>query len=490
MTAIGGLESGAVAAVTERAQTTTVHRRYLASVVAVDALAAAAPALALSAAGPVHTVQVAAALALAWTGTLAVRGTYRMRLLGRSPLPLLVLRSWATYAGLLGVLVLLTGHGVSVPNFLTALAVPLAVSPAYRWLVHGRMIARHREAVSLARVLLVGGAADVDEAVGYLTRRTTHELAVVGACVVGAADVTGGTPVVSRVPSATADPGPATSAPVAAEVLAAARAVGADAVMILPGAGVANGRLRHLVWALHEADLDVLHAPGLVEVEGHRLEARSVDGLTVLEVRRPGHSGWPLAVKGAFDRVLGAALLLALLPVFLVVALAVRLGSAGPVFYRHTRLGRASAPFTMWKFRSMVTGADLQKAQLELQNQNDGRMFKIQRDPRVTRVGRLLRRCSLDELPQLINVVLGDMSLVGPRPPLPDEVAGYDDVEARRLRVKPGMTGLWQVSGRSDLSWDETVALDLRYVDNWTPLGDLRLLVRTAHAVVSGRGAY
>jgi lipopolysaccharide/colanic/teichoic acid biosynthesis glycosyltransferase len=146
----------------------------------------------------------------------------------------------------------------------------------------------------------------------------------------------------------------------------------------------------------------------------------------------------------------------------------------------------------MWKFRTMVVDAEARKAELERTgaNENDGLMFKMRRDPRVTRVGRLLRRCSLDELPQLVNVVRGEMSLVGPRPPLPDEVARYDEVELRRLAVKPGITGLWQVSGRSDLSWDETVALDLQYVDNWSFGGDVDVMARTLRAVVDGRGAY
>jgi lipopolysaccharide/colanic/teichoic acid biosynthesis glycosyltransferase len=183
-------------------------------------------------------------------------------------------------------------------------------------------------------------------------------------------------------------------------------------------------------------------------------------------------------------------LILLLGPVFAAVALAVRLNSSGPVLHRQTRIGRGGRPFTMTKFRTMVVDADRMRHRLAEANEKDGRMFKIRHDPRITRVGRVLRRCSLDELPQLFNVVQGDMSLVGPRPPLPDEVAGYDEVELRRLAVKPGLTGLWQISGRSDLSWDETVTLDLRYVDNWSPSVDVGVLFRTVRAVVSGDGAY
>lgn len=196
------------------------------------------------------------------------------------------------------------------------------------------------------------------------------------------------------------------------------------------------------------------------------------------------------ALKAAVDRT-GAALgLVVLAPLLLLVAVAVRLTSDGPVFHRQIRQGQHNRPFTMWKFRSMVVDAEEHKARLVVSNENDGPMFKMRRDPRVTRIGRLLRRSSLDELPQLVNVLKGDMSLVGPRPPLPDEVSRYDERELRRLAVKPGLTGLWQVSGRSDLSWQETVSLDLWYVDNWSVATDMGLMARTLRAVTDGRGAY
>jgi lipopolysaccharide/colanic/teichoic acid biosynthesis glycosyltransferase len=166
------------------------------------------------------------------------------------------------------------------------------------------------------------------------------------------------------------------------------------------------------------------------------------------------------------------------------------MGSPGPVLYRQDRVGRNGMRFPMWKFRTIVVDADRIKADLAAANEHDGHMFKLRQDPRVTPVGRFLRRYSLDELPQLVNVLLGHMSLVGPRPPLPEEVARYDQVEMRRLSVKPGLTGLWQVSGRSDLSWHETVSLDLRYVDNWSWGWDMRVMARTVRAVLDGRGAY
>ena len=190
------------------------------------------------------------------------------------------------------------------------------------------------------------------------------------------------------------------------------------------------------------------------------------------------------------DRLLALGLLVVAAPLLLLVAVAVKMSSPGPVLYRQTRIGVRGRPFQMLKFRSMVADAEARRRELEAMNEDDGLKFKIRNDPRVTRVGAWLRRFSVDELPQLWNVVRGEMSLVGPRPPLPAEVAAYDSDATRRLRVRPGLTGLWQVSGRSDLSWEESLRLDLRYVDNWSFIMDLSILWRTWRAVLSRSGAY
>jgi exopolysaccharide biosynthesis polyprenyl glycosylphosphotransferase len=214
-------------------------------------------------------------------------------------------------------------------------------------------------------------------------------------------------------------------------------------------------------------------------------------GLPLLHVEEPEFAGFKRVVKGAMDRLAAGLAVLLLVPVLGAIAVAVRLDSPGPVLFRQTRIGRGGREFTMLKFRTMVVDAEARRGDLLALNQNaDGLLFKMADDPRVTRVGRVLRRFSVDELPQLFNVLSGRMSLVGPRPPLPAEVALYDDSVRRRLLVKPGLTGLWQVSGRSDLTWEESVRLDLRYVENWSLLLDIMILWKTGFAVVRARGAY
>jgi lipopolysaccharide/colanic/teichoic acid biosynthesis glycosyltransferase len=177
-------------------------------------------------------------------------------------------------------------------------------------------------------------------------------------------------------------------------------------------------------------------------------------------------------------------------PVLLLSALAILLDSRGPVFFRQVRIGEGGREFRIWKLRSMFVDAEARRSALLYDTDRDGPMFKMHRDPRITRVGSFIRRYSIDELPQLLNVAAGEMSLVGPRPPLPTEVQTYQDAVARRLLVRPGMTGLWQVSGRADLPWEESVQLDLRYVDNWSFSMDAQILWKTLRAVVGGKGAY
>ena len=215
-----------------------------------------------------------------------------------------------------------------------------------------------------------------------------------------------------------------------------------------------------------------------------------VGDLSLLQVSEPKFSGASRFFKSAFDRLMASLALLVLSPVLVVIGILIKLDSRGTVFFKQTRSGLAGKPFGLYKFRSMVPAAEDLLIDLTDQNEGSGMLFKIRHDPRITRVGRVLRRLSVDELPQLWNVVKGDMSLVGPRPPLPSEVERYADDTRRRLLVKPGLTGLWQVSGRSDLTWEESVRLDLYYVENWSFVLDIVILARTVVAVAAGRGAY
>jgi exopolysaccharide biosynthesis polyprenyl glycosylphosphotransferase len=265
---------------------------------------------------------------------------------------------------------------------------------------------------------------------------------------------------------------------------------GADAVAVTGSDATRHNYLRELSWALEGGGVELLVHPGLVEVAGPRMHIRPYVGLPLLHVEQPHFTGWRRFIKRATDLILAGLGVLVISPVLAAIALAVKLSDGGPVIFRQTRVGLDGSTFTMFKFRSMHTDAESRLAELRAQNPNVGMMFKLENDPRITPVGRFLRKFSLDELPQLFNVLAGTMSLVGPRPPLQSEVAVYEDHARRRLLVTPGLTGLWQVSGRSLLSWEETVRLDLRYVENWTLTLDLLIMWKTFFAVVAKRGAF
>ncbi len=231
-------------------------------------------------------------------------------------------------------------------------------------------------------------------------------------------------------------------------------------------------------------------APSVTDVSSERISVRPVGGLPLIHLEKPRSEAAVRRAKRTFDIVGSLCLLLLFAPVFLFAAVRIWAHDRGPVFFGQSRVGRDNETFRCWKFRTMVTNAEELLADLHKQHGYEGGLFKIENDPRITGPGKWMRRFSLDELPQLFNVLRGDMSLVGPRPPLHHEVAKYDTDMARRLRVRPGMTGLWQVSGRSDLSWSEAIRLDLYYVDNWSMFQDLTILARTFSAVFGSHGAY
>lgn len=371
---------------------------------------------------------------------------------------------------------------VELARGFVALALPLGTG----LLLVGRYAARrvlHRLRASgyaRHRVLVVGTRDAATQLVAQAHSAPYAGFSVVGACVVdglGPIRVDG----LESVP-VLGEP---------AEALACLAAVGADTVAIAGGWEMGGAdRVRQLAWDLEGTGVDLVVAPALTNVAGPRIHIRPVAGLPLLHVEEPEFTGSRRVLKSMFDRTVALLLLLACSPLIVAGMVAVKLTSPGTAFFRQTRVGIGGRDFRVWKLRTMYADAEARRTELEELNEHDGVLFKIRRDPRVTPVGRLLRRWSIDEMPQLINVLLGDMSLVGPRPPLPSEVAEYESDARRRLLVKPGVTGLWQVSGRSDLSWEESVRLDLHYVENWSIAFDFSILWKTLGAVVRGRGAY
>lgn len=261
----------------------------------------------------------------------------------------------------------------------------------------------------------------------------------------------------------------------------------ADTLAVAGTRALGSGAFRRLAWDLEDSGVDLVISPVLMELAGPRMHIRPIADLPFLHVEHPEFTGMRRVLKTGFDYVVASLLLVVLGPVLLVTAVLIKVTSRGPVFFRQTRLGIRGAEFSVWKFRTMLANAEALKATLT--NETGGRLFKVRKDPRVTPLGRWLRRLSIDELPQLFNVLNGTMSLVGPRP-LPEKLDDFDTTERRRLLVKPGITGLWQVSGRSDLSWEASVRLDLYYVENWSPALDLMIMAKTARVLVHRHGAY
>lgn len=274
------------------------------------------------------------------------------------------------------------------------------------------------------------------------------------------------------------------------EVSAVAKELRADAVIVASHPNGDVDYLRRLSWQLEGSAAELILSNRLAEVAGPRISLQPLDGMPLIHVRIPEFEGSHLMLKRALDIVFSSAILLAISPILAIIAIAIKLDSKGPVFFRQPRIGLNGREFAMIKFRSMRQNAESELAQLQLHNEGAGPLFKMRQDPRITRVGRFIRKYSLDELPQFWNVLRGDMSVVGPRPPLQREVNQYDDDVFRRFYIKPGITGLWQISGRSDLSWGESVRLDLRYVENWSVILDLMIIWRTVRVVLRPDGAY
>lgn len=351
-----------------------------------------------------------------------------------------------------------------------------------RWLVRQHLSLERRNGQSSSRVLIIGGPHSTAHLVRSL--RSAPDAGYLPV----AAHLPGAIPDSSRVSGLAV---PVTGVETDFEtILAVILETDVDAVAVSAGVNLHPQDLRRLGWELAARDIGMILAPALTDVAGPRIHTQPVAGLPLIHVSTPKLIGGKKVAKRAFDILLAGLLLLFLSPLFIIIALLVRFSNPGPVFYRQERIGLRGTTFDMLKFRSMKVNADAElQALLIKQGSGDTPLFKIENDPRITPVGRILRKFSLDELPQLLNVIGGSMSLVGPRPQREGEVALYDDAAHRRLYVSPGMSGLWQVSGRSNLSWEESIRLDLYYVENWSLMGDLVILFKTFKAVFASTGA-
>ncbi|WP_280695774.1 sugar transferase [Kitasatospora sp. GP82] len=443
-----------------------------------DVAAAAATAFTVHLCG--GRQEIVALLPLLWPLALLAQRAYGQRHLGGGDEYRRITRA----ALALGAVTLLgselvLGQDRLVHDAMLALTGAVALTALLRRVLQWRLTAGWAAGRNLRRVLVVGHPGAVSGLAASLARQSPHGLRLIGTCLTAA-------PSLDRLPDQ--------RLPVLGgkdNVLSVVRRTGCDAVIVLPDPVLDETALRRLGWDLHGEGVQLLISPMLSDVVATRLSVEAVGSLPLLRLRSPSRSAAARLPKEILDRLAAAVGLLLLTPLLLLVAAAVRVTSPGPALFQQRRVGLDGEPFTMFKFRTMLQNAEELRDELaELNLNNDGPLFKMTRDPRTTGVGRFLRRYSLDELPQLINVLAGHMSLVGPRPPLPEETLDYDEATRRRLLVKPGLTGLWQVSGRSDLPWKEAVRLDLSYVDNWSHALDAQILLRTTGAVARGKGAY
>jgi exopolysaccharide biosynthesis polyprenyl glycosylphosphotransferase len=465
------------------------RRAYVRSITIGDALSALVAALAgyvirrgpdLDGAVDHPSAALIAVFPVVWVGAMLVARCYEERFLWIGPVEFQRV-FFAAALLLAGLATVSWGFGIDLPRGQVVVALPLAAALtvlqryAHRRRVHRRRACGHFQQTAI----IVGHRSGVAALRSQIDREAYHGYRVVGCCL----------------PDDPADPG-ATSfegLPIlggVGDVTEVVHRYEVDTVAVLPCPELEAPALRRLGWELEKTRAELLLAPAVTEIAGPRVRIRPVCGLPLLHMERPELQGVRRLTKEVVDRTVAAVVVLLLLPVLLGIALAVKATSRGPAFFRQNRVGRDGELFPMLKFRSMVSDAELRLPQLIGGDEGNGVLFKMRADPRITTIGRVLRRYSLDELPQLLNVLRGEMSLVGPRPPLPSETERYGFDMHRRFLVKPGITGLWQVSGRSDLSWDDSVRIDVRYVENWSLTFDLMIVWKTLGAIVRGPGAY
>jgi exopolysaccharide biosynthesis polyprenyl glycosylphosphotransferase len=422
-------------------------------------------------------VALSLALPVLWIGALKLAGGYDVRFIGTGSDEF---RKVLNAGVALTAAIALFSYGINIElsraYVLIALPGTTVIDLVTRFTIRKRLHHQRDVGRCMLSVVAVGHEAAVADLVKELGRDRYHGMTVVGACVAhpSECDDVGGVPVYGGLD----------------DVTAAVSAFGADTVAVLACPEIDGVKLRALAWELEKTGTDLCLSPALLDVAGPRTTIRPTAGLTLLHVDHPQLSGSRVVIKDLFDRCVAATALILLLPLMVILGAMIWLHDRGPALFTQTRVGKDGHVFKIYKFRTMVVDAEKRRAELVPNNDHDGILFKIRKDPRITAVGAHLRRWSVDELPQLLNVLLGNMSLVGPRPALPAEAAEYADHVRRRLVVKPGLTGLWQVSGRSDLSWEESVRLDLRYVENWSFALDLQIMWKTISALVGRAGAY
>ena len=432
-------------------------------------------------ANDVNTValSVGPAIIVAWMLANVARGSYTKAHLGVGTVEYArVLGAAGLTAGAIGISSYLTKFELSRAFFVLLFLVGVPVLLLWRWSARRIVHRLHRRGRLLTKVIISGSESRIDEVASVLRREKWLGFHVIGALVPSTRPVEqtpGGVPVIGFTN----------------ETASNALASEADLVLFSEGAFPSAVDFRRIAWDLEGHDVQMAVVPSLSDISSGRMAMRPVGGLPLVHVEPPQSLAASRGLKRAFDLVGATVALLLASPVMLTFALLTKLQDGGPVLFRQTRVGRDGHLFECLKFRSMVVDAEARLSGVSHLNKNpEGVLFKAEHDPRITRVGAVMRRFSIDELPQLINVINGDMSLVGPRPALPAEVRRYETDVQRRLHVRPGLTGLWQVSGRSDLSWQDTVRLDLYYVDNWSIVQDLAILARTVHAVFASHGAY
>ncbi|XVX19520.1 sugar transferase [Actinomycetota bacterium] len=418
-------------------------------------------------------------LPVMWVASLALAGAYSPRFIGLGSDEFVrVGRAAATMFAVISAVAFILNYDISRVFVLVALPLTLLGSLVFRRVLRARLAHTRAAGRDLQPTIVVGHGQQATDLVRDLGGAPADTgFSVVGVC-------GSGLPA-----SVETDKGAVPVLGAAADVVRLVRTSGAEVVVVCSDADLAGHALRRLSWALAKEGAELFIAPGIADVAAPRVAVRPLGSFSLLHVERPIVGGAKLFISRAMDLFLGGLITFAALPVLAAVALLVKLEDRGPIFFRQKRVGVDGHEFEMLKFRSMVVDAEDRLEELE-STQSNVLLFKHREDPRVTRIGRFIRRYSLDELPQLFNVLRGEMALVGPRPPLRSEVDQYEPDAIERMRVRPGMTGLWQVSGRSDLSWEESLRLDLWYVDNWSPMLDIQILARTFSAVVAGRGAY